>query len=93
MRGRRMIESRYLCTYDLLSSIPKLDESETVTQEIFEWDRVMKALSKSRLFRDGRRVNAPKFGLGEWHILAIERLELQPEAMARPKQQLQTGSI
>jgi oleate hydratase len=81
MRGGRMIESKYLCTYDLFSSIPTLDESKTVTQEIFEWNKVMKTSSKSRLFRGGRRVNAPKFGLSERHILAIERLELQPEAM------------
>ena len=79
MRGGRMLESKYLCTYDLFSSIPTLDESKTVTQEIFEWNRVMKTSSKSRLFRGGHRVNAPKFGLSERHILAIERLELQPE--------------
>ena len=34
MRGGRMIESKYLCTYGLFSSIPTLDESKTVTQEI-----------------------------------------------------------
>ena len=27
LRGGRMIESKYLCTYDLFSSIPTLDES------------------------------------------------------------------
>ena len=36
MRGGRMLESKYLCTYDLFSSIPTLDQSKTVTQEIFE---------------------------------------------------------
>ncbi len=81
MRGGRMIESKYLCTYDLFSSIPTLDDSKTVTEEIFEWNRVMKTSSKSRLFREGHRVNAPKFGLSEKHILAIERLELQPEVI------------
>ncbi len=35
LRGGRMIESKYLCTFDLFSSIPTLDESQTVTQEIF----------------------------------------------------------
>lgn len=81
MRGGRMIESKYLCTYDLFSSIPTLDESKTVTQEIFEWNEVMKTASKSRLFRDGHSVDAPKFGLSERHILTIERLGLQPEWM------------
>jgi oleate hydratase len=42
MRGGRMIESKYLCTYDLFSSIPALDERKTVTQEIFEWNETMK---------------------------------------------------
>ena len=79
MRGGRMLESKYLCTYDLFSSIPTLDGSKTVTQEIFEWNQVMKTQNKSRLFRDGRRVAAPKFGLSEKHILTIERLELEPD--------------
>jgi oleate hydratase len=81
MRGGRMIESKYLCTFDLFSSIPTLDQSKTVTQEIFEWNETMKTSSKSRLFRDGHRVDAPKFGLSEKHILTIERLALEPEGM------------
>ena len=36
-----MLESKYLCTYDLFSSIPALDNSQTVTQEIFKWNEVM----------------------------------------------------
>ncbi len=81
MRGGRMLESKYLCTYDLFSSIPTLDERKTVTQEIFEWNETMKTSSKSRLFRGGHRLNAPKFGLSERHILTIERLGLQPEGI------------
>ncbi|HXM59876.1 MAG TPA: oleate hydratase [Terriglobales bacterium] len=81
MRGGRMIESKYLCTFDLFSSIPTLDESKTVTQEIFEWNETMKTSSKSRLFRNGQRVDAPKFGLSEKHILTIERLALEPEGL------------
>lgn len=34
LRGGRMFESKYLCTYDLFSSIPTLDEGKTVTKEI-----------------------------------------------------------
>jgi len=41
MRGGRMIESKYLCTYDLFSSIPTLDGAKTVTQEIFDWNKTM----------------------------------------------------
>src|ERR1700745_3672599 len=81
MRGGRMLESKYLCTYDLFSSIPTLNERKTVTQEIFEWNETMKTSSKSRLFRGGHRLNAPKFGLSERHILTIERLGIQPEVI------------
>lgn len=41
----------------------------------------MKTSAHSRLFRDGKSVNAPALGLSESHILTIERLELKPEAM------------
>ncbi len=81
MRGGRMFESKYLCTFDLFRSIPTLDGNKTVTQEIFEFNEIMKTASKSRLFRDGHRVDAPKFGLSEKHILTIERLELEPEGL------------
>ena len=81
MRGGRMLESKYLCTYDLFSSIPTLDKRMTVTQEIFAWNETLKTSSKSRLFRGGRRVDAPSYGLSEKHILTMERLGLEPEAM------------
>ena len=42
MRGGRMFESKYLCTFDLFSSIPTLNESKTVTEEIFQWNEAMK---------------------------------------------------
>ena len=74
-----MIESKYLCTYDLFSSIPTLDGTRTVTQEIFDWNDTMKTSSKSRLFRDGHRVDAPSFELSEKDILNLERLSLEPE--------------
>ncbi len=83
LRGGRMLESKYLCTFELFSSIPTLDESETVTQEIFRWNETMQTSSKSRLVRNGMRQTAPKFGLSERHILTIERLVLEPEALLR----------
>ena len=81
MRGGRMIESKYLCTYDLLSSIPTLDGAKSVTQEIFDWNETMKTASKSRLFRDGQRVDSPSFGLSEKDILNLERLAMEPEEL------------
>jgi oleate hydratase len=81
LRGGRMLESKYLCTFDLFSSIPTLDERRTVTQETFAWNETMKTSSKSRLVRDGKRQTAPQFGLSEANILTIERLALEPEGM------------
>jgi oleate hydratase len=81
LRGGRMIESKYVCTYELFSSIPTLDGTRTVTQEIFDWNATMKTSSKSRLVRDNHRETAPEFDLSEKHILAIERLALEPESM------------
>jgi len=63
LRGGRMLESKYVCTYGLFSSIPILDGSKTVTQEIFDWNETMKTSSKSRLVRDGHRQTAPEFAI------------------------------
>ena len=76
-----MLGRKYLCTYELFSSIPTLDERQTVTQEILAWNETMKTGSKARLVRDGERQVAPKFNLTEKHILTIERLALEPEHM------------
>ena len=81
LRGGRMLERKYLCTWALFDTIPTLDETQTVTQETMRWNETMKTSSKSRLFRDGHRQIAPKFGLSERHILTIERLVLEPESL------------
>lgn len=81
VRGGRMIESKYLCTYDLFSSVPTLGGTRTVTQEIFQWNEVIKTGSKSRLVRGANKIDAPEFGLSERHILTIEKLAIEPEAM------------
>ena len=81
LRGGRMLDSKYLCTFDLFDSIQSLNENKTVSRETFEWNETMKTSSKSRLFRDGVRQTAPKFGLSERQILTIERLVLEPEIL------------
>ena len=81
MRGGRMFERGYLCTYALFDSIPTLDGSKTVTQDIQEFNKIIQTSSKSRLFRNGQRQTAPKLGLSEKQILTIERLSVEPESM------------
>ena len=81
IRGERILENKYLCTYDLFSSIPSLSGGKTVTQEIFGWNQVIKHFSKSRLVRNGHRIDAPEYGLSEQQILTLERLAAEPEEM------------
>lgn len=81
LRGGRMLESKYLCTFGLFSSIPTLDGSKTVTQEIMDWNKTMKTSSKSRLMSNCDRETAPEFDLSEDHIINLERLIIEPENM------------
>jgi myosin-crossreactive antigen len=81
LRGGRMLESKYLCTYALFDGIPTLSGDKSVTDEIFDWNKTLKTSSKSRLVRNGRRETAPALGLSERQILSLERLALEPEAL------------
>lgn len=81
VRGGRMLESKYLCTYELFSSIPTLDGSKSVTQEIFDWTETIRTSSRSRLVRNGKREDAPAYGLGEHDLLTLGRLSIEPEVM------------
>ena len=81
LRGGRMLESKYLCTFEMFSSIPTLDRRQTVTQEIFAWNETLKTSSKARLLSDGQRETAPEFGLSEIDILTLERLFIESEDM------------
>lgn len=81
IRGGRMLEGKYQCTYDLFSSIPTLDGKQTVTQETLQWNEVIKTGSKARLARDGHKLDTPEFGLSEGDILNLERLAIEPEAL------------
>lgn len=81
LRGGRMFEQHYQCTYDLFSSIPTLDKSKTVTQEIMQWNEVVETSSKSRLVRAAKGLDTPPFGLRERHILGLERLAIEPEVL------------
>ena len=81
LRGGRMFEKHYVCTFELFDSIPTLDGEPDGHAGNAGLERDLKTSSKSRLMIDGRRVVAPAFGLSEKHILTIERLAVEPEAM------------
>ena len=81
IRGGRMFEEHFVCTYDLFDSIPALDESgKSVTQQIHEFTRRVVTSSRSRLVSDRRKIDGPAFGLSlkdKWDLmrLAIRREE------------------
>jgi len=80
MRGGRMFEGKYVCTFDLFSSIPTLDGSRSVTEEILGWNQILTTNSKSRLFRNGRSEDGPEFGLSERQIAKLEWFGIVPES-------------
>jgi oleate hydratase len=81
VRGGRMLESKYLCTYDLFDSIPTLDGRCSVTREIFDWNETTRTSSKARLVCNGQREDAPAYGLSDTHLLTLGRISLEPEAL------------
>jgi oleate hydratase len=81
VRGGRMLDSKYLCTYDLFDSIPTLDGRSSVTKEIFDWNRTIRTSSKARLVHDGRREDAPRYELAEKHLLTLGRLSIEAETL------------
>ncbi|MGR8949045.1 MAG: oleate hydratase [Gammaproteobacteria bacterium] len=80
IRGGRMFEPHFACTFDLFDSISTLeDASVSVTQDIKSFTALRKSSSNCRLITDGRRVEAPEFQLSikdKWNLL---RLSLQSE--------------
>lgn len=81
MRGGRMFEAEFRCTYDLLSGIPSLDDpSVSVTQEIlaghedFAWDDVSRLVGKDRKILD-----TGSMGFSERDRLDLVRCLATPE--------------
>ena len=84
MRGGRMFEAEFRCTYDLLSGIPTLDNpSVSVTQEIlaghedFAWDDIARLVDG-----DGKIVDTHSMGFavgaGDWGLLGLNVLARLP---------------
>jgi len=63
IRGGRMFNFTYLCTYDLLSFIPSLtDPHKTVREEIVEFNERVKTSSDCRLVKGGSKMDASTMG-------------------------------
>ncbi|MEU6849407.1 oleate hydratase [Actinacidiphila alni] len=81
MRGGRMFERQFRCTYDLLSSIPSLDDpSKSVTEEIFSdyessaWNDTCRLVGA-----DGNIIDTRSMGFSERDRLALAKCLATPE--------------
>ncbi len=81
MRGGRMFEEHFACTYDLLSEIPSLDNPQkTAKDDLFDFYREANWYSHSRLVdKDGNIVDSSLMGLSLNDKLALAHLMATPE--------------
>ena len=79
MRGGRMFESQYVCTYDLFASVPTLEGDRSVTREIFDWNEKQGGNTTSRLMRDGSRVEAPEFEMSANDLKTLDDIAAHSE--------------
>lgn len=88
LRGGRMLNFSYVCTYDLLSFIPSLtDPEKTVLEEIQLFNEQIKSNSKARLVEAGQVLDVSSMGFN-----TKDRLDLI-EIMAVTEGYLGTRSI
>lgn len=75
IRGGRMFEPHFACTYDLFDSIPSRgDSGKSVTQELNEFTQQVVTSSSCRLVSDGKRIEAPEFQLSlrdKWDLTRL----------------------
>jgi oleate hydratase len=80
IRGGRMIEEHYVCTYDLFASVPALtDPAKSVKDEIIEFSHRYVSNSRCRLVRDGQKVDVSSFELNERDRLDLVSLMMHSE--------------
>ena len=87
MRGGRMFELQFRCTYDLLSSIPSLDDpTKSVAQDTFEFHEEFGWNDQTRLVdEDGKIVNARSMGFSERDRLELVKCAVTPERLLNGK--------
>jgi oleate hydratase len=82
IRGGRMHEAHYACTWDLLAGIPSLDDPAiSVTEEVFAFNQRVVSCSHARLLRAGQKVDVASYGLDRHDIVDLLRLNVTPEAL------------
>ena len=75
IRGGRMFERHFACTFDLFANIPSLTDPDTsVTDEIHAFTRRIITSSKARLVAAGKKIEAPPLGLNlrnKWRLSTL----------------------
>ncbi len=81
IRGGRMFEEHFACTFDLLDSIPSTDDpSVSVLQDIMDFNRMVPGSSNCRLAKQGKPAeDRLHLTLSAQDILNINQLLLHPE--------------
>ncbi len=81
IRGGRMFEKHFACTFDLLNAIPSVDNPDiSVTEDIMDFNRMVPGASNCRLVRGGKPAE-DRFDLtiSAHDIVDINRLILKSE--------------
>ncbi|MBE9536530.1 MAG: oleate hydratase [Proteobacteria bacterium] len=80
IRGGRMHERHFGCTWDLLSNIPSLDNPDkSVCDETFEFSKKIVSRSTSRLLKDGEKMDVSSYGLSNTDKVDILKLRFSSE--------------
>ena len=80
-RGGRMFEPNFVCTLDVLATIPAPDNpAVSVRDDILAFNRMVAGRGECRIVRNGRKAeDRYRLGLGPEEIVALSRLLLTPE--------------
>lgn len=80
IRGGRMFNFSYVCTYDLLAFIPSLsDPSKTVLDEFHEFNARIKTHAECRLVAGGRKLDTSSMGFSMKDRLDLIEVALSSE--------------
>ena len=80
IRGGRMFEPHFACTWDLFESIPSRSDTEkSVTQELHEFTQRVVTSSCCRLVSNGSRMESPPFQLSLRDKWDLTRLAIRSE--------------
>jgi oleate hydratase len=83
MRGGRMFEEHFECTYDMLSEIPSYDDEKiSASEDIRNFYKEASWRSSTRLIdKEGKVVDVSTMGFDNGDRMALTKLMLEPESM------------